>query len=60
MKTIADINQLCDCVKQARQAGQRVALVPTMGNLHEGHLALIERAKQASDFIVASIFVNPM
>ena len=60
MKTIADINQLCACVKQARQAGQRVALVPTMGNLHEGHLALIERAKQAADFIVASIFVNPL
>lgn len=60
MKTIADINQLRACVKQARQAGQRVALVPTMGNLHEGHLALITRAKQAADFIVASIFVNPL
>lgn len=60
MKTIADINQLRACVKQARQAGQRVALVPTMGNLHEGHLALITRAKQAADFIVASVFVNPL
>jgi len=60
MKTIADINQLRACVKQARQAGQRVALVPTMGNLHEGHLALIARAKQTADFIVASIFVNPL
>ncbi|MCK9236834.1 MAG: pantoate--beta-alanine ligase [Thiopseudomonas sp.] len=60
MKTIADINQLRACVKQARQAGQRVALVPTMGNLHEGHLALITRAKQAANFIVASVFVNPL
>lgn len=60
MKTVSDINQLRACVQQARQTGRPVALVPTMGNLHEGHLALIERARQAADFVVASIFVNPL
>ena len=60
MITTADVQQLRSNITQARMAGKRIALVPTMGNLHAGHLALIEQAKQQADYIVASIFVNPL
>jgi len=43
-----------------RQAGQRIGLVPTMGNLHAGHLALVEAAKADCDHVLATIFVNPL
>ncbi len=42
-----------------RAAGERVALVPTMGGLHEGHLALVRRAGELADRVVTSLFVNP-
>lgn len=44
----------------ARETGQRIALVPTMGNLHEGHLALVRAAREHGDYLLATIFVNPM
>ncbi|MDE2234719.1 MAG: pantoate--beta-alanine ligase [Gammaproteobacteria bacterium] len=60
MLTLHGILELRDYVKHWRLTSQKIALVPTMGNLHAGHLRLAERAREAADHVVVSIFVNPL
>ena len=60
MQTVRDIGQLGSALVALRAGGHRVALVPTMGALHAGHLALVEEARRQADRVVATIFVNPL
>jgi len=60
MNTVKTVRELRAAVARARGEGKRIALVPTMGNLHSGHIALVKKAAQRADFVVASIFVNPL
>lgn len=60
MELVRTIAQLRDAVGAWRTRGERVALVPTMGALHEGHLALVDAARGRADRVVASVFVNPL
>jgi len=59
VKTIETKDDLRDFLDDKRRAGRRIALVPTMGALHEGHLSLIRHALRTADVVVCSIFVNP-
>jgi len=60
MNTVKSVLELRAAVARARGEGKRIAFVPTMGNLHSGHAALVTKAAQRADFVVASIFVNPL
>jgi len=60
MNTVENIKDLRAQVKAWRMQGLTIAFVPTMGNLHNGHLALVAAAHQYADKVIASIFVNPM
>lgn len=59
MKTVATLEDLRTTLSDLRSNGKTVAFVPTMGNLHEGHMKLIDQARQEADIVVASIFINP-
>ena len=59
MQTVSSVEALRSQVRQWRQAGLSIAFVPTMGNLHDGHIQLVTQAKQQADKVVVSIFVNP-
>jgi pantoate--beta-alanine ligase len=60
MRTIIGSEDLREVVAQWRRAGERVAFVPTMGNLHAGHGDLVRRAGDLADRVVVSVFVNPL
>jgi len=60
MKTVSEISELRAQVKEWHQQGLTIAFVPTMGNLHIGHVSLVDEGHKHADKVIASIFVNPM
>lgn len=60
LKTFSQVTELRQQLASLRREGKTIALVPTMGNLHQGHLRLVEEAKRHADLVVATIFVNPL
>lgn len=59
MKIIQNVNELQQMMLQHKRTGQRIALVPTMGFLHQGHVSLLQKGRELGDLLVLSIFVNP-
>ena len=59
MKIFRTVKEMQEFALRLKQEGRRIGLVPTMGALHEGHLTLMRAAKEATDFVISSVFVNP-
>ena len=60
MQLIHPFSELRQLISQQRGSGARIGFVPTMGALHQGHLSLVQLAQQRCDFVVVSVFVNPL
>ena len=60
MQIVRELSDLTSALEEWRRAGEKIALVPTMGALHAGHMALVDAARAGADRVVASIFVNPL
>ncbi|HBS27793.1 MAG TPA: pantoate--beta-alanine ligase, partial [Gammaproteobacteria bacterium] len=60
MRTFLTSSELQAAMRGSRAGGESIALVPTMGHLHAGHLSLVKLARQRAERVIVSIFVNPM
>ncbi|MFT5172739.1 MAG: pantoate--beta-alanine ligase [Gammaproteobacteria bacterium] len=59
LRVVRELDELREGLDQCRSQGQRIVLVPTMGNLHAGHMALVRAARELGDLVITTIFVNP-